>query len=293
MIRLDGGEFTMGSNDFYREEMPPHRREVGAFWIDRHPVTVADFGRFVADTGHVTVAERAPDPSDYPGVDPAALVAGGLVFAQPKTPVPLNDWQQWWAYLPGAHWRQPFGADANRVDLQRHPVTQVGVHDAQAYAAWAGKELPTEAEWEYAARGGHDGRTFSWGDEFAPGGQRMANTWIGAFPTEFVPERRQTDRPGTTAVGRYPPNDYGLYDMAGNVWEWTADEYTDDHSAATSCCAPVRPRAARSGLIRNVIKGGSFLCAPNYCLRYRPAARQAQDSDTSTCHLGFRCVIRD
>lgn len=293
MVRIHGGTFAMGSGDFFDEEAPVHQRDVGPFWMDEHPVTVADFRRFVKETGYVTLAERTPDPADYPGASPADLVAGGLVFVQPRSPVSLDDWRRWWAFRAGANWRQPWGAASAADGHARHPVTQIGRSDAQAYAAWAGKQLPTEAEWEYAARGGHDGWSYTWGNEFAPRGRLMANTWVGRFPSEFEPGRGQRDRPGTTPVATYPPNDFGLYDMAGNVWEWTTDVYTEDHSTyGSSCCAPTKPAGA-ARFARYVIKGGSFLCAPNYCLRYRPAARQSQDEDTSTCHLGFRCVVRD
>lgn len=294
MVRVAGGTFSMGSADFFAEEAPVHRRSVDGFWIDEHPVTVGEFRRFVEATGHRTLAERDADPADFPGASPSDLRAGGLVFVRPDHPVPLDDWRRWWAFRVGVNWRAPFGSDSDRVLMDTHPVTQIGFHDAQAYAHWAGKELPTEAEWEFAARGGHDW-TYTWGDEFAPEGRRMANTWLGRFPMEFVPGPGQADEPGTTSVASYPANDYGLYDMAGNVWEWTVDEYTDDHAAAAgSCCAPARVATPpnRTRPMRHVIKGGSFLCAPNYCLRYRPAARQSQDEQTSTCHLGFRCVIR-
>lgn len=286
----------MGSDDFFPEEAPAHQRTVGSFWIDAHPVTVADFRRFVTATGYVTIAERVPDPAVYPGARPADLVPGGLVFSRPTRAVPLDNWQLWWTYASGADWRHPLGPDSSVDGRQRHPVTQIGFPDALAYASWAGKELPTEAEWEYAARAGSDS-AYSWGDEFAPRGRRMANTWQGRFPVEFIPGRGQRDDPGTTAVESYPPNAFGLYDMTGNVWEWTTDEYTATHRGSTTCCAPTRPDSASTDqpapMPRHVIKGGSYLCAPNYCLRYRPAARQWQDEDTSTCHLGFRCIVRD
>ncbi|MER7913632.1 formylglycine-generating enzyme family protein [Streptomyces sp. NPDC096068] len=296
MVRIEGGTFLMGSRDFYPEEEPVRRVTADGFWMDEHPVTAAEFRRFVKDTGHVTVAERAPDPADYPEADPAALVPGALVFRRTPGPVDLDDWRQWWSYVPGASWRHPEGPGSTLHGRERHPVTQVAYEDAAAYAAWAGKRLPTEAEWEYAARGGLDGAVFSWGDDFTPRGRRMANTWHGRFPWEYVPAGRAT-APGTTPVGTYPPNGHGLYDMTGNVWEWTADPYTDGHAEpAASCCAPRELRAdtpaeeAPERFPRRVTKGGSHLCAPNYCLRYRPAARQGQTEDTATCHLGFRCV---
>ncbi|WP_186349689.1 formylglycine-generating enzyme family protein [Gordonia spumicola] len=281
MTRIDGGEFDMGSDDFFPEERPVHRRRVDGFWIDTTPVTVAEFAEFVDATGYVSVAERPIDPARYPGVDPALLVPGGLVFVRPDRPVPLDDWSRWWAYRPGARWRRDGAGD--------HPVTQIAFEDAQAFATWAGKSLPTEAEWEFAARGGTVGTVYAWGDDVAPDGRRMANTWVGRFPSEFIPGDGQHAEPGTTPVGTYPPNGYGLSDMIGNVWEWTVDEYRDRH--VSSCCGPSSPMS--DGVVRRVIKGGSHLCAPNYCLRYRPAARQSQDDDTSTSHIGFRCVVRD
>lgn len=293
MVRVEAGAFDMGSEDFFPEEGPVHRVQVDAFWIDRHPVTNAQFRRFVKDTGYVTVAERVPDAADYPDADPDALVAGALVFQQTPGPVDLNDWRRWWAYVPGADWRHPRGPGSTLDGRDKHPVTQVSYEDALAYAHWAGKDLPTEAEWEFAARGGLEGRVYSWGDEFAPKGRRMANTWEGQFPWQFHRGRGQSDTPGTTPVGTYPPNGYGLVDTAGNVWEWTKSEFTDRHGPAAGCCAPRNESSAPTERFpRRVTKGGSYLCAPTYCLRYRPAARQSQTEDTATCHLGFRCVLR-
>jgi formylglycine-generating enzyme required for sulfatase activity len=268
--------------------------------MDTEPVTVAEYRRFVAATGYVTIAERPLDPADYPEADPTLLVPGSLVFQRSQGPVDLRDYRNWWAYVPGADWRHPEGPGSDWAGRGRHPVTHVAYADADAYAAWAGKELPTEAEWEYAARGGLDGAVYAWGDEFAPGGRLMANTWQGQFPWQNL----LTDGyEGTSPVGSFPANGYGLYDVAGNVWEWTCDYFTARHAVTDSCCAPRNPRmttpaagvaAAGPGpqLPRRVIKGGSHLCAPNYCLRYRPAARQGEAIDTATCHLGFRCVVR-
>jgi sulfatase modifying factor 1 len=302
MVWIPGGTFRMGSDDFYPEERPVHRVTVDGFWMDRHPVTNAEFSRFVAVTGYVTVAERTPDPADYPDADPALLVPGSLVFRPPTHRVGLHEVRAWWAYIPGACWQQPEGPGSTLERREAHPVVHVAHEDAAAYAAWAGKALPTEAEWEFAARGGLDGATYVWGDDFTPGGQPMANTWQGEFPWQNL----GTDGfEGTSPVGAFPPNGYGLGDMAGNVWEWTDDFFRPRHpvEAAKACCIPRNPRvdpaqgAAPSGqpgspIPRRVLKGGSHLCAPNYCLRYRPAARQGEAVDTSTSHIGFRCIVR-
>jgi sulfatase modifying factor 1 len=285
MIRLPGGSFLMGSEDFYPEERPVRRVSVEPFAIDAHPVTVAEFRRFVKATGHVTVAERAPDAADFPDADPEQLVPGSLVFNPSRGPVDLRDFRNWWSYLPGAAWRTPEGPGSDTYQRARHPVTHVAYEDAQAYAAWAGKALPTDAEWEYAARGGLEGATYAWGDEFAPGGQMMANTWQGEFPWQNL---LQDGYGGTSPVGTYPPNGYGLFDMTGNTWEWTVDPFKAAHSESP-CCGGAAPQPDEERL---VIKGGSHLCAPSYCLRYRPAARQSETPDTSTSHLGFRCVVR-
>jgi formylglycine-generating enzyme len=286
MVELPGGTFRMGSNDFYPEERPVREVSVDGFWIDRQPVTVAKFRRFVNDTGYVTWAERPPNPADYPDADPELLVPGSLLFRKSAGPVNLNDYSNWWAWAPGADWRHPEGPDSNVGGRERHPVTHVAHADAVAYAEWAGKSLPTEAEWEYAARGGLDGAVFAWGDEFAPQGRMMANTWQGEFPWQNMLLDRYE---GTSPVETYPPNGYGLYDVAGNVWEWTDDWFMARAAETRSCCAPT---LAGERFPRRVIKGGSHLCAPNYCLRYRPAARQGEAVDTSTGHIGFRCVVR-
>jgi formylglycine-generating enzyme len=312
MTWVPGGEFAMGSAAFYPEERPVRRVAVDGLWMDDHPVTVAEFRRFAKATGYVTVAERAPDPAQYPGADPALLRPGSLVFVPTDGPVDLRDVTQWWRYTPGADWRRPAGPASTAHGLDRHPVTHVAAADADAYAAWAGKELPTEAEWEFAARGGLDGAVFTWGDEERPRGRVMANTWPGQFPWQNA---KPPGKRGTTPVGVFPPNGYGLYDLAGNVWEWTSDFYAlaagdggggggdEGGGTAHGCCVPRNPRvtSAAGSLVagepgghipRRVIKGGSHLCAPNYCLRYRPAARQGEAVDTSTAHLGFRCVVR-
>jgi formylglycine-generating enzyme required for sulfatase activity len=272
----------MGSEEFYPEERPVREVSVDGFWIDVHPVTVAEFRRFAKATGHVTVAERTPERADYPDADPQLLVPGSLVFRPTRGPVDLRDFSNWWAYVPAACWRSPEGGGSDAYTRARHPVVHVAYEDAAAYAAWAGKTLPTEAEWERAARGGLDGKRFAWGDEFDP---RLANTWQGEFPWQNL----LTDGfAGTSPVGSFPPNGYGLYDVTGNVWEWTTDWF-EGHAPSSPCCAGSDPGAE---IPRRVIKGGSHLCAPNYCLRYRPAARQAEAVDTSTSHIGFRCVVR-
>ncbi len=295
MAWVPGGTFRMGSADFYPEERPVHRCTVDGFWMDSGPVTVAEFRRFVDATGYVTVAERPPDPADYPEADPALLVPGSLVFHRGAGPVGRHDYRNWWTYLPGASWRHPDGPGSDRRGRDRHPVTHVAYEDAGAYAAWAGKELPTEAEWEYAARGGLDGAVYAWGDEFMPGGQVMANTWQGEFPRQNL----LTDGyEGTSPVGSFPANGYGLSDMTGNVWEWTRDDFTPGHRGMAAGDGPVSRSSPRKGEAAGpgdlpplrVIKGGSHLCAPNCCLHYRPAARQGEAIDTTICHLGFRCV---
>jgi len=294
MVWIPGGEFRMGSTDFYPEEGPVHTVAVDGFWMDEHPVTVAEFRRFVKATGHVTNAEIAPVAADYPGADPALLVPGSLVFHMTRAPVPLNDFRNWWSWVPGADWAHPDGPESNVGGRERHPVTHVAFADVLAYARWAGKELPTEAEWEFAARGGLDGAVYPWGDDFAPKGKMMANTWQGEFPWQNLLLDKFA---GTSPVGSFAPNGYGLYDVAGNVWEWTRDPFNASHETAShqqdQCCGPSKTEAkAAEPIPRRMIKGGSHLCAPNYCLRYRPAARQSEAEDTSTCHLGFRCIVR-
>jgi formylglycine-generating enzyme required for sulfatase activity len=279
----------MGSEDFYPEERPVRTVEVDGFWIDRHPVTAAEFRLFVRETGYVTVAERPLDPARFAGADPVDLVPGSLVFRKTAGPVDLDDFRAWWAYVPGAHWRRPGGPGTSVNGRDRHPVVHVAYEDAEAFAAWSGKELPTEAEWEYAARGGLDSAIFAWGDDHFPAGRPMANTWQGEFPWENL---KLDGYEGTSPVASFPPNGYGLYDMCGNVWEWTRDAFADTGPAPvpSPCCAPAE--SFGEDIPRKVIKGGSHLCAPNYCLRYRPAARQAEGIDTSTSHIGFRCIRR-
>jgi formylglycine-generating enzyme len=301
MVWIPAGTFSMGSDRHYPEEAPAHRVTVDPLWIDRTPVTNRQFRRFVKATGYVTVAEIAPDPKDYPGALPHMLKPGSLVFAQTRHPVDLGDWHQWWRFRFGANWRRPYGPKGG-IALDDHPVVHIALRDAEAYAAWAGKELPTEAEWEFAGRGGLDGMEFAWGDELTPAGRHMANTWQGVFPHQNLAEDGYAR---TSPVGSFPPNGYGLYDMIGNVWEWTTDWYSSRHPAdvARSCCIPENPRGGPEDgsydacdlsirIPRKVVKGGSHLCAPNYCRRFRPAARHAQPIDTGMSHVGFRCVIR-
>ncbi|WP_230281115.1 formylglycine-generating enzyme family protein [Croceicoccus sp. Ery15] len=302
MIYLEGGSFWMGSDDHYQEEKPAHKVKVDPFWIDPTPVTTRDFAAFVEATGHITTAEVAPDPADYPGALPEMLYAASLVFQPPGRPVSLHDFSQWWDYRADANWRQPLGSGTSVEGLEDHPVTHVSFFDVQAYAQWAGKELPTEAEWEFAARGGLDRTEYAWGEELMPGGKAMANTWQGAFPNENTLDDGFMR---TSPVRNYDANGYGIFDMIGNVWEWTGDYFAAGHSVTkgSSCCGPRNPRGAaleesydpampEVRIARRVLKGGSHLCAPNYCRRYRPAARHAQPEDTSTSHVGFRLIVR-
>ena len=303
MAWIPGGEFLMGSDAFYPEERPVRRVAVDGFWMDACPVTAAQFRRFAHDTGYITVAERPLDPSLYPDADPALLVPGSLVFRPSTAPVDLSDNRIWWEYVPAAFWKRPAGPGSTINGRDRHPVVHVAYEDVEAYASWAGKELATEAEWEFAARGGLDGTAFAWGDDHFPDGKVLANCWQGEFPWQ---NRKLDGFAGTSPVGSFPPNGYGLYDVTGNVWEWTSDWYSHPPSSvsAHACCVPRNPRVGSSEashassdepgsqIPRKLIKGGSHLCAPNYCLRYRPAARQPQMIDTSTSHLGFRCIVR-
>jgi sulfatase modifying factor 1 len=300
MAWIAGGAFLMGSDEHYPEEGPVHTETVEGFWISKYTVTNEQFSRFVDDTGHVTVAERTPDPKDYPGAKPELLQPASIVFQKPPHRVDLRNPYIWWTYVPGANWRHPEGPGSTIERRANHPVVHIAYEDAEAYANWAGQELPTEAEWEFAARGGLEHAPYAWGEEFTPDGKFMANTWQGEFPWQNL---KADGFEGTSPVGKYPPNGYGLYDMIGNVWEWTSDWYSARHSPATTCCGSPRPRGGdreqsydpqmpEIRIPRRVIKGGSFLCAPNYCRRYRPAARMAQPVDTSTCHVGLRLVVR-
>jgi formylglycine-generating enzyme len=290
--------FRMGSNAHYAEEAPAHPVTVGGFWIDRHQVTNRDFAAFVDQTGYVTVAERPLNPADFPGAPAENLVPGSLVFTRTAGPVDLRHLAQWWTWTPGACWRRPEGPPSSVHGREDHPVVHVAYEDAERYATWAAKALPTEAQWELAARGGHHGASYTWGDEPEAPRERLANYWHGDFPWRPDPGY------GTTSpVGSYPANGSGLSDMAGNVWEWTTGWYSSRHPepADSPCCVPRDPRGGRErdsldpgqpqfAIPRKVIKGGSFLCADSYCLRYRPAARRPQMVDTGMSHIGFRCT---
>lgn len=301
MVWIPGGIFTMGSDSHYEEEAPAHKVKVDGFWMDRYELTNAEFRRFTEETGYVTFCEKPPRPEDYPGALPEMLFAGSVVFRDPGRRVDTRDHYQWWDFVKGADWMHPFGPDSDITGKDDYPVVHLAYEDVEAYARWAGKEIPTEAEWEFAARGGIDGAEYAWGDEMYPDEKAMANTWQGEFPHE------NTLADGFELIapaGSFPSNGYGLYDMIGNVWEWTSDFYQHHSFAADNCCsASVNPKGApaensydpgspNNFIPRRVMKGGSFLCAPNYCRRYRPAARMAQPVDTSTCHLGCRLIFR-
>jgi formylglycine-generating enzyme len=305
MVRIPGGEFAMGSDEFYPDEAPVRRVRVEAFLIDPYQVTNDQYAAFVEATGYVTVAEKHPPPELYPGANPEDLVPGSLVFTMTKGPVDLRNYRNWWAWTRGAQWRHPAGPDSDLDGLGDHPVVHVAYEDAMAYCSWAGGVLPSEAEWEFAARGGLDGKRFVWGDEDPQETEPLANTWQGRFPYENTEVDGYTR---TSPVGTFPPNGYGLYDMAGNVWEWTDDWYTEKPGSlldgSHTCCAPPDPRGAtvdasfdrrqmETPIPRKVLKGGSHLCTPQYCYRYRPAARQPQMIDTGMSHLGFRRIVRD
>ncbi|MEB3265738.1 MAG: formylglycine-generating enzyme family protein [Cyanobacteriota bacterium] len=309
MVWIPGGRFRMGSDRHYPEEAPAHWVVVDGFWMDRAPVTNSQFLRFVKATGHVTVAERPADPADYPAARPELLQPASIVFVPPPGPIGLGDPYRWWHYVPGANWRHPEGPGSSIRGREKHPVVHVAAADAEAYATWIGKQLPSEAEWERAAWGNAVDQDFPWGDQLHPGGRPMANTFQGEFPHH---NSRLDGWERTSPVGSYLANAFGLVDMIGNVWEWTADGYQEHRqrsgvaaaTAAEGCCSALtNPRGAtpeasidagsdHGPVPRRVVKGGSFLCAPSYCRRYRPAARMAQGIDTSTCHMGFRCIVR-
>jgi len=302
MAWVAGGEFLMGSEEFEPEEAPVHRVRVDGFWIDSCAVTNRDYQRFVAETDYVTVAERPLDPADFPGAPAENLVPGSLVFTPTPGPVDLRHVSQWWTWTPGACWRHPEGPAGSISDRLDHPVVQIAFEDATAYAEWAGKQLPTEAEWERAARGGVDGLAYAWGDEATPQGRRLAKFFEGDFPWRNAP---RDGYPRTVPVKSFPPNPFGLYEITGNTWEWTVDWYVERHPADSdeTCCIPRNPRVIdpqasldpgqpQFQIPRKVIKGGSHLCADSYCQRYRPAARRPQMVDTGMSHIGFRCVVR-
>ncbi|WP_037575257.1 formylglycine-generating enzyme family protein [Sporocytophaga myxococcoides] len=302
MVWIPGGKFRMGSDTHYPEESPAHEVQVEGFWMDKFNVTNQEFERFVQETSYVTIAERPLNAEDYPGADPAMLLPGSLVFQKPSKRVDLNNYMNWWAFIHGANWRHPEGPGSDLKERWEHPVTHVAWEDVEAYAKWIGKELPTEAEWEFASRGGHEGKVFEWGDEMTPNKKMMANFWQGEFPWQNF---NLDGYEGTSPVGVYPANGYGLHDMCGNVWEWTQDWYVSRHKADKSkaCCIPSNPRGGERDasfdphqpdikIPRKVLKGGSHLCAPNYCFRFRPAARSPQMIDSGSCHIGFRCIVR-
>jgi formylglycine-generating enzyme len=308
MVWIPGGEFSMGAQDppdmerdhvgmqATEDSRPVHRVYVDGFWMDKTDVTNAEFEKFVAATHYITEAERTPKAEDFPGVPPENLVAGAIVFSPPDQAVPLNDHLQWWSYAKGANWRHPRGPDSTIKGKENYPVVDVSYDDALAYAKWAGKRLPTEAEWEFAARGGLTGKPFVWGDSFRPGGKYMANTFQGHFPD------KNTDDDGfsaTSPVTQFPPNGYGLYDMAGNVWQWISDWYRPDYyrQLAASGAISRNPAGpdnsfdpAERGVPKRVMRGGSFLCTDQYCSRYMVGTRGKGEASTGTNHLGFRCV---
>ena len=294
MVLVPGGTFTMGDDGERPEERSAHRVTVQPFWIDRHEVTNAQFAAFVAATGYVTVAEKGLDPAKYPALPPELTAPGGMVFREPERADLRGNVSQWWVYVAGASWRHPAGPGSSIDGLDDHPVVQVAHADALAYAEWLGRDLPTEAEWEFAARGGLEGATYSWGDSYDPLDGWLANTWQGSFPIE---DEALDGHHGTAPVGCYPPNGWGLFDMAGNVWEYARDYYVPGHFAepATDPTGPDARLSARmspTGLPRVTVKGGSWLCAPAFCLRYRPAARQPQEPDLGSNHIGFRTALR-
>ena len=291
MVWVPGGGFWMGSNDGQPDERPAHEVTVHGFWMDQTEVTNEEFDRFVKATGFVTMAERKPDPKDFPNVPPENLVAGSVVFAPPPGNVPLDNHMLWWEYRPGANWRHPEGPESNLKSREKHPVVHVCWDDAVAYAKWAGKRLPTEAEWEFAARGGLDRQPFAWGSERVPGNKWMANVWQGRFPNE---NKLSDGFLGTSPIATFPANGYGLYDMAGNVWEWCADWYRPDYYARGESDNPKGPSDSfdprEPGMAKRVMRGGSFLCSELYCEGYKPGARMKSSPDTGLSHTGFRCV---
>jgi formylglycine-generating enzyme required for sulfatase activity len=291
MVWIPDGTFWMGSEDGLPDEKPVHQVTLGGFWMDKTEVTNEQFEHFVRATGYVTLAERKPDPKDFPGAPPENLVPGSVAFSPPPGEVPLENHYAWWRYIPGANWRQPEGLGSNIKSREKHPVVHVCWEDAMAYAKWEGKRLPTEAEWEYAARGGLDRQPFVWGKDQAPGGKWLANIWQGRFPNENT---LADGFRGTAQVGAFPPNGFGLHDIAGNVWEWCLDWYRPDYYANSPGKNPPGPSDSfdpnEPGLAKKVMRGGSFLCSDLYCTGYRPSARMKSSPDTGLSHTGFRCV---
>jgi formylglycine-generating enzyme required for sulfatase activity len=306
MVWIPGGEFSMGANDppdmdevgmnATTDARPIHRVYVDGFFMDRTDVTNGEFAAFVKATGYVTVAERKPRAEDFPGAPPENLVAGSVVFTPPNHAVQLNDHFQWWSYVPGANWRHPLGPTTNINGKRNYPVVQIAYEDAMAYANWARKQLPTEAQWEFAARGGLSGKPFVWGDQFRPNGKWMANTHQGHFPNQ---DTGSDGFVGIAPVAQYPPNGYGLYDMAGNVWQWTSDWYRPDYYQQLAAAGGVsrNPQGPQSAFDPNepnqpkkVHRGGSFLCTDQYCSRYIVGTRGKGEISTGTNHLAFRLV---
>jgi len=294
MVAIQGATFTMGDDRQRPEERAAHRVTVSPFWIDLHEVTNAQFRSFVAATGHRTIAERGLDPKDHPAMPPEFLAPGGMVFSPPTRITDREDVSQWWRYIQGASWLQPTGPGSSIAGRDSQPVVQVAIEDALAYARWAGRDLPTEAEWELAARGGLEGATYAWGDSYDPLAGWKANTWQGVFP---LADEAADGFAGLAAVGCFPANAYGLYDMMGNVWEYTRDWWAPGHplrAAVDPIGPPIQIAARFAGPTGPsvVLKGGSWLCAPDFCLRYRPAARQPQEQGLGSNHIGFRTVLR-
>jgi formylglycine-generating enzyme required for sulfatase activity len=306
MSWIPGGEFSMGCKDprvlpdggheAMDDARPIHRVYVDGFWMDKTDVTNGQFEKFVRATGYITVAERKPQAKDFPGVPPEKLVPGSLVFTPPRNPVPLDDYSLWWSYIPGANWRHPLGPKSNIVGKANYPVVQLAYEDAAAYAKWAGKRLPTEAEWEFAARGGRTGETYAWGSKIQPGGKWMANTYQGHFPDN---DSTEDGHAGIAPVGQFPQNPYGLYDITGNVWQWTSDLYRADYYAELAAVGTVarNPKGPNTsldpmepGVKKRVQRGGSFLCTSQYCSRYIVGTRGKGEVSSATNHVGFRCV---
>ncbi len=291
MVWIPSGKFTMGATNGQADEIPLHEIELDGFWMDRFEVTNEDFARFAEATGHITIAERKPKPEDFPGVPEENLVPGSIVFNPPDREVPLNNHYLWWKYEPGASWRHPTGPDSNHKTLAKHPVVHVAWLDAMAFAKWVGKRLPTEAEWEYASRSGSKNLEYTWGNEKKPGGKWLGNIFQGKFPLSNTVEDGFN---GTAPVGKYPPNSFGLYDMAGNVWEWCNDWYMPDYYSKSPKKNPQGPDESydpnEPGVWKKVNRGGSFLCNDAYCAGYRPSMRMKTSADTGIGHTGFRCV---